>query len=1739
MGAGKLLSGIKDFAQQSLSAFNDQMGMAENTPRSLDTPDPNDPSRMVAYGALGDFASKIDQSAQRSYVESGYIRNVKPRHFETLMQEPDLTIVVKKRLFSSLIDNYRVDLMDSADKNFIRSAKRLFQNKCQVISVYERLTKLERIIQSKGVMDDYMVPLLSSGLEALDAFGFKVYDTKTKAIIDQIRKLQAFSEPELYTTWMVDPNVPSDFGEGTGVIELTLVASINTNVSTKFGGGSASMNVEDPYHMMNITNLDIDKAIADVYNPTKNSFMFQFSEEELAKQNNRLMQDLNNDRRSRNAPPIIVKTSDDSILYRRVRAFIDEEGRELIFTFNPGVLGIGASVDLDPSGREGANGLNSSDEHLFETIIKNTYLILNLRRSKAKELNDVESEENREEIQYVREKMRLQFMNKNIIQVMDTVHVFMSSKMQTDSKIIGIDQNSITAPGSNLLSMLNSAVGNLEHSVDDLRGFFGGSKKNSFVEIEKAAIVGPEFPTWLWVSMRNDFTRQAAGVHTFAGLVTDVTESYNSGKYQLSVKMNDNTEYFKQGQINMKPAADVREREIYDPLTPFKMEFDASIGFVNGETPALLPENERLLLSGSVKSKNGSRFLGSPLTKNLYVVGDTNRQDAESPNNLQRVFFDPDGFVYRWKSGIGTYTFSGPTHPPNVVREQTSPSLTRTPFAGQDVMNVMSLLITGTPYNYNTFITAAIKSSNLAVENTGTPNSNNVDNIDVAVSFYRNFVSDLQINNLAWGNFIPFKKLIINERGLKFLLEGQFSISRASNKISHKLQERARLFDSITAVASGFAATPDIFGKGFSGDLDGISLAQVRANDPTSVTENPEVGAAVAQIREIDNELVAQQAELQRALGQSNTNDGSFRIWQDDFSYDPAYSDIGDETGEENRATQRAELRRKLKYLTQRRLWKVKSNEDQNLFIVDDSYDKDYDIQAFEKKLAGRMDKFKSEYSDPFSQISSLAGVLGLEVFADTQGHIQTRPPGYNKMPSSVFYRMVADRNRLYPKQLEALFVNQAEGLMDRLEIIEDELRLRATALGKEGDAQITKFLSGPAVAGGNFEFIFLTSSEGKFGGQAYNIRALVQQTQPDARESIEKLPLKKLTSKIAGQSRRSGLFNHTAQFKAIFAREIYEQATTTAFQQYEIIANRLKLKKGMKVPAINELFSNTRAGSRTQSDVLKVVREISQLMTERQGLTKKLANAFRNLDQGIILNKDPKAGKTALFPFLNKKTEIPSIIEHMIEDEDEDDLGTGSGGRYIIKESQIVSWNISEKPPEFTTIEVNGLFGEGFQDSPASLNFGRGGNAVVSAIGVDYDLWRMYGFKVGQAKPTKFISDPEAQAAPIATWMLNEQRRKIISGTCTIAGNEFMQAGEVVYIESRDLLFYVEGVAHSFSWGETFTTTLTLTYGHNPGEYFPTMLDIIGKGLYSKRHKGNLVKHIRNGSADGSQHLGVLIIDGLSLSSFLSSQFDPLAQLVEGKYGDQNRKVLTRMLSTLAGAETGLNKESNVEIRQYHNGKKGTIANSNLTAVAEETISWLKTPSKRRFGPESTGESVGTSFVAQGVQAVSDFVSGSQPDPVPEGLKIENVDSRVKIVSVDENDPRSPSGQAWQMARETLMGIPTPDGVEEDLTSQANGRPEGERKRGPARANANVIPLIPEEKALFTSILDIWVTFTKKPTVLEMAQAGAQAGQAANEAAAAVSAASARASEATTQANRQGIAPGEFGEDPFGGGSL
>ena len=65
-------------------------------------------------------------------------------------------------------------------------------------------------------------------------------------------------------------------------------------------------------------------------------------------------------------------------------------------------------------------------------------------------------------------------------------------------------------------------------------------------------------------------------------------------------------------------------------------------------------------------------------------------------------------------------------------------------------------------------------------------------------------------------------------------------------------------------------------------------------------------------------------------------------------------------------------------------------------------------------------------------------------------------------------------------------------------------------------------------------------------------------------------------------------------------------------------------------------------------------------------------------------------------------------------------------------------------------------------------------------------------------------------------------------------------------------MLYYVESVSHSFSQGSSFTTNLGLTYGHPPGSYLPSPLDVIGQQV-SKNIMEQSIMTYRSSTGDDS----------------------------------------------------------------------------------------------------------------------------------------------------------------------------------------------------------------------------------------------------------------------------------------------
>jgi len=933
----------------------------------------------------------------------------------------------------------------------------------------------------------------------------------------------------------------------------------------------------------------------------------------------------------------------------------------------------------------------------------------------------------------------------------------------------------------------------------------------------------------------------------------------------------------------------------------------------------------------------------------------------------------------------------------NIVRATTEEA-----FAGQDLMNVISLLITGDPYNFATFYKTILQDFKQDYFNDP--------------SYFRNLQKDLQKNAKLWGDFQPFKKLILSEESFAQMMQGTLSVVANNSKLDDLLQQRAETFDKVARSSAGF-------------DVD----SALRRNSSQ---------IQVQRLTELNGKI----AEAQLAIGNAIGSGAKFyQIFGDDISFDvDEFNKSVDGKKALHNPSIRKEMRRKINFLTRRMFYRVKANEDRNLFIVDDTYDKDLELQAFSKAIGGRFNTFLNEYDNVASQITSLAEKIDLEVFADSQGHIQARPPQFNRVPNSVFLQLMKNKEergiQIFPQFLQDLYSNQLQGMFKNIEIIENQIRLQAAALSIDSDDKILTDLIIDDDTARQFQFLSdpitgkiadLNIAAAIAAPDASNI-AIVETFTVDVNQQAREVRFA-----FSSAARSTILVNRFSADSVKNPIPIFDSSNSALTSRVETISNNLKWQTGIRPASLSKLFGKplptSAGGGASALDVFRITKQIATLISDRQRMVKTASSALTAVRDALRTTVDAdKINSSTIsklaFPNLYGQNGVPEILEHMIEDESYDDYGPGSGGRYVVRDGQLLSFSYSETPPEFNSIQVNGLFNgtDGFfklDEGPEGLELNNGGNAQTTAYAVDYDMWRMYGYRGGNTIKIPSLSDPETQLAPYAVTLLNRARGQIITGSASIVGNEYMQAGEVIYLEPTNMLWYVESVSHSLTFGTAFTTTLKLTHGHNPGEYIPTAFDIVGKILYKNRDVSNNVV-IREENAYNEKPIGAL---AFSQTSFVKDE--PIDAIKKDAYGNVNINTLVNLQYALVGILNSSNESAEqplIEIRFYHYSKGASSVkgvNTNIKQYASFISSLI------------TGGASRTAIVQ--------LFGDNTPPVFPK--------TSVRLVTVDLSDDdvsQSPSGKAWSFAR--------------SLAAEKGSAAEGKAL----------------QKRLVDGVIDIWLTF-------------------------------------------------------------
>lgn len=1307
-------------------------------------------------------------------------------------QEPTLTVYLKKRAFSSLKDENNSNFMDPGEKLYLRATKILFEKKCSQIGAYESLTKASRLISEDADLDvaqiDYVISMLQGSMSAAeesfeDEFQQAIEDgdyAKANILADDFNASESMGRVvagliearrrahklnhATTTNWVIDPDQTDihDVGRGSGVIELTLINSINTSLDLD-NRGSFNFSTQDPYNLMKITTDDIEIALSSAYTEIEQrATSTQTASDspslilEDAREKERELRDLRENKVAEafgfdksalggsNAAEIVFQINPSSLSPYKVEAYTPAIPGNTFDrdSFRLAMLQLPVEQQLTPK---------------EDRLVGQIFFLLDRYVTETNKLNQKMLDRNHDEkTQYARRVLRKHYLGKSIIQPMDSVHVFIRGKTIKDGEVVGP-----------LSSVLNNST-----FVQAGRG--GQDVTDAILEEEMAQLGLKEagIPIDFYKQIRTGSFMRNAGIHVFGGLVKQVSERYNasSGVYITDVSGESNTRWLSLSRVNVKPSLEQPQGLLEDPLTPFKIKTDIGTGLIS-EKPELLAENQRRISDKLLIDKSGVRK-GAPIDEK------THEQDRIYVDGaMQSIWQHTPGMVYTWKPGVMVATLDanlktslqGSDDDIDVLRRYAGLNIVSSPFQSMDAADIISLLVTGYPHNVERFY-----ENSKSIGTFSAPGSN------ASPSYFHSFFDITRSTNNAMGNFRPHRK--IEQQGKK--LSSKLKLYESFRQHNKRLEELRSTIAQAEDQKILINKTPL---------LSDASEASVQARDRALKGLDDIISNTKDQL-DFEGAEIAEKAQQAKDQGFiKNTSDIVFKL--DDMG-------SGIETDADSEAKRRAKLRdQTIRFRSQ---YDCKFNTDDNLLVIADEYDDDLDIQAYILSSIGQQQNlFNSEYKFPGEICDEVARTLDFEFFNDTQGNMIFRPPRYNKTPLSLLLKMFvlnADKDiKLYPPFLSEMFETRAQGVQRELDLIDLEIKEHALLLGKEDTAaDLTRMVTDGADDSEIVPNQFIGIKDVKIAeSSAASLAAELIKTRYTIR----------------------GETGIDVKIKDI-------DAAKKEIQKYNDPSN----------PQVNALR-------------LQLSNKLIQLVSRKQKLmpiVKRLQEQRDDYKDKTVNGIDAKNIKSLLAPY-----------QHLIEDDFNDFLGPGSAQRFIISDDQIISYDFTESDENAVCrVDVNGeldLLGDG----PGNI----GKLPALWAGATDFDMWRQYGYKSNGPINKPYFKDAKTQCAPYALFMLARTRQDIVRGRITVYGNEYYQLGDVVYINSRDMLYYVYGVKHDFSYdGGTFTTTLDLRYGHALGEYIPTPLDIIGKSLIRNQSTFNkiLVSRETNNREDGV-HLGVI----------------------------------------------------------------------------------------------------------------------------------------------------------------------------------------------------------------------------------------------------------------------------------------
>ncbi len=1018
------------------------------------------------------------------------------------------------------------------------------------------------------------------------------------------------------------------------------------------------------------------------------------------------------------------------------------------------------------------------------------------------------------DVDKIRSNLRTFFLGKPIIDSPDLVHFFIRGNKSIQD-----------------FAQLESQIDRDDLSIDE-----------NILEAERILYTKKNIDFDTYKALRQFADNSLSMKHVWAGKVDRTTEQYNNsnGNWSTTVVCSDNMSWLSWSRYMQTPALQDPQGILEDPLTPYEITTDSQGRALTEGGLELLPENKELLQSGLLSYDSGL-LSGRVATENNLLQG-----QYGSSGSLQnsKILQHPHGLVYRWKTGIITATLNVTVKDPKssdevsykVFNENYGLTVAQDVLNNLDIANIISLLVVGQPYNVETFLEQALQAHNIS--NTSASSLSPADPLFAVLDVIRR-------QNTYFGNFKPYRMITMSGGTLEQTITSGILRSQSNDNIKILRERRNKIVNIIDDLKK--QSGNGILIKNFEDELDRINAGVQK-----------QIDLIISESGSIDS---------------SDVLTSNFNL----FGESRTLPLTGDFTADQ-------EITRAMMIVgAQRRIEDVRLNRDDNLLIVSDQYDQNTDIRAYLLSLRDSNWKiFQGEYVDVYKKCVDASHFMNMEFFCNPEGHLELRPPQWNKTPLSVLNALLEIQQStdidIIPDFLTDLFNTRISSLKREIHSLNVRIVILALLLDKYPDRTLIPNIS----LSGEKALAF-------FG---------INQTTSSSRASIE---LKTSTaSKTIGNLVDTGdqLLGSGIKLSASLGEDgdlLNGDTETTlgnfdpVFQETlpgisELLAGTLTISGGdgslpaSQIATVSNLNKIRRdfkrsygidpganlasAGDSFQDkDFVKKITDVGDRITRIEKIINDLQTTISSRDKAVtalqinlakqeeleeiesILDGEfsqepegPLAGVQQFFEnTLNGVKTIKDIItgdvnqgttfDHLIEDDRRNLLGPGSGKRFVIRDEDIISCTFTTQPPDFTRVDITGT--APFIGSALNNAFD---NRYFWAGATDFDLWRQYGYIQYREEQLPFANNAELQCKPYAILLLQLQRVKINAASVTVVGNEYYRPGDVVYIPEKGLLYYVKSVTHDFAFGSAFTTKLELQFGHPPGQYLPSPLDIIGQ---------------------------------------------------------------------------------------------------------------------------------------------------------------------------------------------------------------------------------------------------------------------------------------------------------------------